>query len=195
MNVGTNLHPVQTAGRISAFCVRHLLAVMATVFVACFLWTVSYFALFLWAVVVGGGLGSPVVYPLGLLLVLVFATAVSLLLLFPSTAVAEWVARRENLPIFAQIPVAIFVLAILCGIAATFVAGFGDSSSSQQVAFNFGVLLGLHLVPLGFYWWIAQSGPLTVSAISRIRSMFRKTSTSSETIHHPKHRGGGFTMF
>lgn len=167
MNGSQALH---TAGRIGRFSARHFLALAVTVAAACLTWTVIYFALLLWAVLTNGGLGGPFAYPAGLLFFFVSTAAAGLVLLFPSTALAEWIARRRGFPIFAQIPISAGVLALLCGIVAGIVAAFGSQPALYGVSAGFGVLFLALLVPLGLYWWVAQSGPLVLSLLWRIRA-------------------------
>lgn len=147
---------IQITGRIGFFCARHFLSVLLTVLAGCLLWTVTYFALLLWAAFTSGGLGGPLAYPAGLLFFLVAGTAASLVLLFPATAFAEWLARRLGFPVLVQIPFSVASLALLC------LAAVGIHSSV-----SFGALLFLsHLLPLGLYWWVAQSAPLAFSGSS-----------------------------
>jgi hypothetical protein len=152
---------IQAAGRIGSFCARHLLALLVTVAVPCVLWTVAYFALLLWAVVTDGGLGGPLAYPGGLVFLFVAAMVASLVLFFPATALAEWLARRRAYPILAQIPFSVAVLAVLCLIL----------SSIRGISVSFGALFAALLLPLGLYWWTAQSGPLLLSLFQRLRSI------------------------
>jgi len=156
-------HAIRTAACIGGFCARHLLATLVVVLVLCVLWTVNYFALLIWAAVSGGGLGSPASYPLGLLLSLVGGTVFSLTLFLPATALAEWIAKRRGLPILAQIPISIAILAALCLLVVGSAMAAGVQASFRSGAAGFAVLFLAHLLPLGLYWWVAQSGPLLVS--------------------------------
>ncbi len=156
-------HAIRTAACIGGFCARHLLATLVVVLVLCVLWTVTYFALLIWAAVSGGGLGSPASYPLGLLLSLVGGTVFSLTLFLPATALAEWIAKRRGLPILAQIPISIAILAALCLLVVGSAMAAGVQASFRSGAAGFAVLFLAHLLPLGLYWWVAQSGPLLVS--------------------------------
>ena len=164
---------IQTAGRIGSFCARHFLALGVTVAAACAVWTVTYFALLLWAVLVGGGLGSPLAYPAGLLFFFVATTAASLVLLFPATALAEWFARRRGFPILVQIPVSVVALALICFVVVSIASAAGSQPTLRGVSVGFGVLFLALLVPLGLYWWMAQSGPLVLSLLGRIRHILR----------------------
>ena len=162
---------IQTAVGISGFCARHLLALVVTVAVPCVLWTITYLALLLWAGFTGGGIGGPLAYPVGLLLVFIAAAAAvaSLVLLLPSTALAEWFARRRGFPILAQIPISVAILAALCFVMVAVAAAAGAPGSFQGVSVGFSLLFAAHLLPLGLYWWTAQSGPLLVSLFKRLR--------------------------
>ena len=162
---GCGFHP---SARIGGFCARHLLATLVTVMVLCVLWTVTYFALLLWAAISGGGLGSPAGYPLGLLLALVGGTVVSLTLFLPATALGEWIAKRRGLPILAQIPISIAILAALCLLVVGSALAAGMQASFRSGAACFAVLFLAHLLPLGLYWWVAQSGPLLVSLFKQL---------------------------
>lgn len=161
-------HAIRTAARIGGFCVRHSLATLVMVLVLCVLWTVTYFALLVWAAVSGGGLGSPAAYPLGLLLALVGGTVVSLTLFLPATALAEWIAKRRRLPILVQIPISIAILAALCLLVIGIAVAAGMQASFRSGAAGFAVLFLAHLLPLGLYWWVAQSGPLLVSFFKQL---------------------------
>lgn len=164
---------IQVAVGISGFCARHLLALVVTVAVPCVLWTITYFALLLWAVFTGGGIGGPLAYPAGLLFFFVAAAVASLVLLLPSTALAEWFAKRRGLPILVQIPISVAILALLCFVLVTIAASVGAPPSFLGVSVGFGVLFIAHLLPLGLYWWTAQSGPLLLSLFKRLRGAVR----------------------
>jgi hypothetical protein len=164
---------IQTAVGIGGFCARHLLALVVTVVVPCVLWTVAYFALLLWAAFTGGGIGGPLAYLGGLLFFFVAASVACLALLFPSTALVEWIARHRGWPIFAQIPISVAMLGLLGFVWVAVAAAAGVVPSFQGVSVGFGVLFVAHLVPLGIYWWTAQSGPLLLSLLKRIRGARR----------------------
>jgi hypothetical protein len=164
---------IRTAARIGGFCARHLLATLVMVSALCVLWTVTYFALLIWAAVSGGGLGSPANYPLGLLLALVGGTLISLALFLPATALAEWIAKRRGLPILAQIPISIAILAALCLLVVGIAIAAGMQATFRSGAAGFAMLFLAHLLPLGLYWWIAQSGPLLVSFYKQLCRLLR----------------------
>lgn len=147
-------------GRFGGFCARHSLALLVTMVVPCVLWTITYFALLLWAAFTNGGIGGPLAYPAGLLFVVGVAAVSGLMVLMPSTAMAEWIAKRFTLPIFAQIPISLGLLAVLCLLVVGGATAAGVPTSFRGFSLSLGALFTAHLVPLGLYWWVAQSGPL-----------------------------------
>jgi hypothetical protein len=156
-------HAIRTAVGFSGFCIRHLFALLVTVAVPCLLWTIAYVMLLLWAMITNGDIGGPLAYPAGILVVIVAATVSSLVLLFPSTALAEWLVKRRRFPILTQIPISIGILGSLCFIFVAVAASVDSVPSFGGVAMGFGVLFISNLLPLGLYWWTAQSGPLLLS--------------------------------
>jgi hypothetical protein len=175
----TGFQALRIAGSIGLFCLRHAVAMALTIAIPCLLWTVAYLGLLLYATVTGGGPGGPLAYPVGLLFVLATATAACLFLLFPSTALAEWIGRRRSLPILTQIPISIGILAIL-SVLLTLIL---DQRFPQALPLAPGqklnpsitatALFCAHLLPLGCYWWIAQSIPLLTALFSRLIALFR----------------------
>jgi hypothetical protein len=164
---------IKTAGRIGSVCVRHCLALAITVLSACALWTVTYLALLLWAIFTDSGIGGPLAYPAGLLFFLLASTAAGLALFLPSTALAEWFARRQGFPILAQIPLSVAALAVLCLAVVGITSAVRAQPTLYGVSVGFSVLFFALLVPLGLYWWAAQSGPLLLSLFRRLRDIFR----------------------
>jgi hypothetical protein len=153
-------------GLVIGFFVRHFLALLALVIAACVMWTVIYAALLLWAMVWGGGIGGPLAYPAGLLIVAVASTLAAFILLLPSTALAELLTRRLKLPILAQIPISAAFLALLCMVGAGVVQAVPLQDATPKGFFTvFGLAFAIHLLPLCLYWWVAQSGPLMLSII------------------------------
>jgi hypothetical protein len=96
-----------------------------------------------------------------------------LVLFLPSTALAEWFARRQGFPILAQIPLSVAALAILCLVVVGIASAVRAQPTLYGVSVGFGVLFLALLVPLGVYWWAAQSGPLLLSLFRRLRGIFR----------------------
>jgi hypothetical protein len=156
----------RVAVSLASLLIRHAFASFATIAAACAIWTVTYVGLLLWAIVSNEGLGGPLAYPGGLLFIGVAAAVSCLLLFFPATVSAEWICRSRALPILAQIPIAVVVLAVLC-----LLAGVALRVSTVAIPFGASVrdfiawLFFLSLLPIGFYWWIAQAAPLLSGAV------------------------------
>lgn len=161
------------AGKTTGFLARHSLALFVTVAVPCALWTMAYFALLLWAAAAGGGLGSPASYPLGLLFILACGTAVGIMLFLPSVAVAEWIAQRQGFPILAQIPITLGVFTSLYLMVVFMAVVFGPQRPLQEIPLGSGILFLAHLLPLGLYWWTAQSLPILLALCRSVRATFR----------------------
>lgn len=164
---------IRTAGRLGVFCARHCLAVAVTVAAACVVWSVAYIALLLWALLTDSGVGGPLAYPAGLLFVFLATTTASCILFFPCTALAEWFVRRRGLPMIVQIPFSVVLLALCCLIAAGIASTIGSHPAFGGSLIVFGMLFLSLLVPFGLYWWVAQSLPLFLSLIQRLRAVLR----------------------
>jgi hypothetical protein len=134
---------------------RHALAFAGLFVTGIAAWTVIYFALLIWAIAAGGGLGSPVVYPIGLGLIALFVAGGGLLLLMPSTVVGELVCRGCSLPCFMGIPIAfgaLCLLSILIGAGLSLIQLWEGYSIIQTG----GMVVTLVALPLGLYWWAAE---------------------------------------
>lgn len=151
---------------------RHAVAILATVAALCALWTVIYMVLLLWAIAAGLGLGSPVTYPLGLFICLVGSTAFAVVFYLPSVVLAEWLGGRYRLAIFAQIPISAGILGLLCLLVVSVWAMWVTPASLPGAAGAIAVLFLANLLPLGLYWWVAQSGPLVIALYRRVRRYF-----------------------
>ena len=154
----------------AGFCGRHFFALLVIVVLACVAWTVAYFALLFWATVSGGGIGGPLAYPAGLLFAAVATVAAGIAFFLPSTRFAEWFARRRGLPILAQIPISLVCLGVLCLILVGVVQANRQEPFAIKTFLGWtAFLIGIQLLPLGIYWWIAQAGPLAMSVLRRFR--------------------------
>ena len=160
--------------RLGSFYARHLLALTITVVALSVLWTVAYFVLLLVAVFHGGGIGSPIAYPIGLVILASGSLIVGLTLLFPATAVAEWIVTRRKLPILAQIPLSIASLGLLCLIVAVILPSHSSATTLPDLFARGAMLFGLMLPPMGVYWWTAQGGPLVLALLRRIRAALQR---------------------
>lgn len=159
-----------TLGKISAFFLRHAIATTAIVLVSCALLTAGYVVLLMWAMVAGGDPGGALFYPAGLLVCLAGGLSLSLLVFFPCTALAEWIAKRKALPFLFQIPISAGILAAACLLFAIVTGIARRQATLEHIVFGSAIPLAMLLLPLGFYWWIAQSGPLLHRVYRRIQN-------------------------
>ena len=173
--------PGATAAATLAFvALRHGLALLAVVVMASAIWTATYIALILWAVIANTDLGGPLTYPVGLLAVMLAAALASLVLFCPATVLAEWACRRRRLPILVQIPVSVALLAPLCALAAGAFHLLRDPDASFGSFVRLTAwLFAFSLIPIGVYWWVAQTGQL-------LRSVHRFLSYRSVRADHPQ---------
>jgi len=142
------------------FVVKHTVA-SAIVTAAVLAFTViSYFALLLWAAFAGGGLGSPVVLPIFLLLALAGSVSCALIVFLPISLVAEYICiQRMRWGRFAEIPVSIVLLSLVVLITSSTVSLFNGWALWTALAVG-AICLAVLLAPLGVYWWCLQSTDL-----------------------------------
>jgi hypothetical protein len=135
---------------------RHAIAGAVVVAGAVALTTALYFALLVGAAVAGVPLGGPLVLPFLMLLALVAGVAAVGFVLFPVTALAEWIFTRYRLPWAVQLPLATaFLSAYVVSISPWVAVSRGVPLSAAPVWA--GLAFVLLLIPLGIYWWTAQS--------------------------------------
>jgi hypothetical protein len=166
---------VRLASRVGGFLLRHALAVAVSVAAPCVLWTAVYFGLMLWVMVFGGDPGGPLAYPAGILTFFMGALAASVLVFFPVVGAAELVARRRGWPVLAQLPLSVGGLVVVCAAVAV---ATGEVKGAGADASVFACLLGLGLIPLVLYWWVAQSLPLVADVARRVLRWWRGRSSN-----------------
>lgn len=163
-NEGSVPSILSLAIKVGGFSARHSFAILATAGVACTLWTVIYAVLLAWAVLSGGGLGGPLAYPGGLALAALGTVLLCCGLLGPLTGAAEWLVRRWRLPVLAGIPVSVGMLVGVCTLAVVAGSAARLFGSISAAAVALGATVLSLLLPLGFYWWAAEIGPVLLSA-------------------------------
>ena len=160
------------------FAIKHAVAAGVVVGGIVAFTAASYFALLIWSVLAGLPLGGPLAFPFMVLLALVASIVCVLFLIFPATAVTEWVCARYRLQLAVQIPVAAAVLGLLVfGVMLTLAAVQGRSIGA--VASLAAIVSVILLVLLGAYWWSMQSADLLIRAGARLWQNVR--SAMSET--------------
>jgi hypothetical protein len=138
------------------FAAKHAVASAVVTAGIVTLTAVSYIALLAWAALTGGGLGGPLALPFLVLFAFVAAIAAAALILFPATALAEWICARREMGVGWQIPVSVACMAA-CVVAAAGVMSALRGTSLHGTASAAGILFVVLLVPLGVYWWSMQS--------------------------------------
>ena len=165
---------------LGSFVLRHLAASIMSITVPLVAVTCIYFVLFAYAILTNQGLGSPIAYPIWLLVALIASLLYTACLLFPSVALGELVSKRIGKWKYpAQVIVSSFILAIfvfgldLIWHNRSTMAGFDLRQWLTDSALVFGVLL----IPLGIYWWtckVVQAG----TGLPRLIFNFWKRSTA-----------------
>lgn len=165
---------IKAVGFAGLFLARHVLAFAAVVIGAALAWTLTYFGLLLWAVLTDGGIGGPLAYPAGLVFMVAASALCCLVLLLPSTVLAEGITRWFGFSTWVQIPVSTGLLVAFSFVSVLVIAAAGVELSPLGVPVWAGILFLLMLVPLGVYWWSLQAVPLVVSLARRIRRAFQQ---------------------
>ncbi len=92
------------------FAFASLLAVAGVTF-----WSLLYFGLLLFAVATGGGVGGPLAYPFGLVLV-ACGIGVALFLFFPACALAQGIIALTGWPRIVGLPLALLLMVAVLGV-------------------------------------------------------------------------------
>ncbi|MBZ0111370.1 MAG: hypothetical protein K8J08_02810 [Thermoanaerobaculia bacterium] len=161
-------------GVLLAGAVRHLVAASATVGVATLCGLLAYVALLLVAIIFDGGLGGPFA-PVGLAVMSGAFAAISVaVVLFPLTAITEWLCgRRFGWGVFSEIPVSTVLLFpfVLLALGVGDVA-FGYGFSALDFL-RWGIVGTVVLaVPLGLYWWLLKAAQFFYSFAARLPTFF-----------------------
>ena len=87
--------------------------------------------------------------------------------------VTDWLQEQHGIVATeAQIPISVAVLAVFCFAISGVIVATGAHPLGYFFT-DFVLLFLAHLVPLGLYWWVAQSGPILISLLQRLLSIFR----------------------
>ncbi len=141
---------------IVTFAARHLLVVPFAIVVGCLLWTITYFVLLIVAVVFGGGIGSPLAFPGGIIAIVLMCAVFGWGIFAPASAVGFVFCQLLKLPRLAAIPVVYLSGFGLCYLLyLIFVESLTTHSmpSVWTVLENFTLYLS---IPLGIYWWLTE---------------------------------------
>jgi hypothetical protein len=146
---------------IGAFVLRHLVAVPLIGVALCFGWIVLYFLLLAIAIVSDSGIGSPLAFPAGLLLIVVSTAFLGWGVFTPACAVGAVVCGVFRLPKLAEIPI-VWAAACLLGYALSLIClrvMIPESMPGNAQAMIASVMF--LSIPVGIYWWLTE-GPFAL---------------------------------
>ena len=155
------------------FAVKHAVAAAVVISGIIAFTSLSYFALLVWAAIVGGGLGGPLAFPFMVLFALIGSVASVLFVLLPATALTEWICVKRRAHLLVQIPIATVLMAV-CVLSAALVAATALESSVHRAASVAAAVFGALLVPLGVYWWSLQSAEWLIHSATRLLAHMRR---------------------
>jgi hypothetical protein len=141
-----------------AFAARHFLIGVFAIIAGCILWTIVYVVLLLVAAIWNLGVGGPLAYPAGIVMVLCAVTFIVWGIFAPASMVGAVFCRICQLPRLAAIPVVFGSAFVLSQLAYQLFIGSWTTHSMPSawvVLKNYTIFLS---VPLGVYWWLTE-GP------------------------------------
>lgn len=162
------------------FAVRHALATPLSIVAGCVLWSVAYLLLLLWAVISGQGLGGPLAYPAGIVMIVVGGGLIGWGIFAPACAVGALFCGVTGFSRFAAIPVTFiagFLFSYLIDWAFVECVTTSPMPSFATILGNYAMFLS---VPLGGYWWITESPGAMFEAFRRWRAKRRLSLTPSK---------------
>jgi len=138
------------------FVMRHFLIVVLAAFVGCVLWTIGYFLLLLVAVIWNQGVGGPLAYPSGIILIIACCVFLGWGVFAPASGIGAIFCTMFRLPRLVAIPV-VFTSAFLLSYLLYWIYFERFTPHSMDsvgiVLQNFAVFIS---VPLGIYWWLTE---------------------------------------
>jgi hypothetical protein len=173
---------------ITSFVLRHFVASIMSITVPAAIWIITYFVLFIIALVTNSGLGGLAALPFWTVVIYVISVLYTAILLFPSAFLAEAIARVfGKWQLVAQIPISISVLFILVHALRLLVHRHPDCSEIEILHWaNYPLAVSLILtIPLGIYWWtlkFVQAGfTLPVILYRRLRKSKASKNEAEQT--------------
>ena len=139
------------------FIIKHSVAAGAVTIASLVFVIIAYFALLVWAIVAGGGIGSPVVLPLTLLLAMAGSVACVLFILLPVSVASEIIRTRVFMGSrFLEIPISAVLLAGYVVGSTTLVCMLRELDVRRGLVIS-SIAAAALMVPLGLYWWCLHS--------------------------------------
>lgn len=156
---------------IGFFLFRHAIAFVAGVVLVCALWTIAYFALLLYAMATGGGLGGPLAYPAGLLMLPVLWMIIDFGIFMPSCAAGSAICGLLRWPRLAAIPFVILTAIGLCFLMVSLLARNSDMPGlGVWETMLFSALIPP--LPLGLYWWLTEGPGAILQLLRKMLTFF-----------------------
>lgn len=154
---------------ISLFVTRHFLLVCATLLLANVAWTFLYFILLAYASLTNSGMGGPLAWPAGLVLVSFVCLGVGWGIFTPACAVGRVFRDRFRRSTLYTIPI-VFATGyfITLAIDQLILGQIRPGSSGPAKVFLF-YLLFLS-IPLVVYWWISEGSIVLLAASKKLIS-------------------------
>ncbi len=140
---------------------RHIAAVGVSAITGAVLWTVIYFILLLFAILIGGGTGGPLSYPAMLTFLLIGILGIGLLVFAPSCAFGRLIAAQTKWPLITAIPFVFIAGGVLSYLLYQACIELVTTHSMPPVSTVFKNYLIYLAVPLGAYWWLTD-GPFAI---------------------------------
>lgn len=167
---------------VISFLVRHLLAVLMAAAAGCVLWTILYLILLLVAGVFNKGLGGPLAYPAGVIMILATTVIVGWGVFAPACAVGAGVCAWFKLPRLAAIPMvtgSAFGISYLLFWVCNPLVPTHSMPSAAVVLREFVIFVS---GPLGLYWWITEGPGAIFDALRRWIRFRRNKARQTEKI-------------
>ena len=158
---------MKNAIAIIAFAIRHFLAVIISMALGCIAWSLFYLFLLLYALCFGGSLGSPIAYPLGLLLICSACAWIGWGIFAPAAGIGRIFCWFTAWPQMTAIPIVFasaFALLYLVYLLSPALLLEAPVPSPWVVLKNFTLFLS---VPLAIYWWLTEGFGALTDAIMR----------------------------
>lgn len=167
------------------FAFRHLLVVTLVTGGLCLLWTILFVVLIIIAMLLGDGAGSPLIWPLGIVAILVICVP-AWLVFMTACGIGLLAQRRFRLEELWAFPITLVSSTILCVAVLTAVKILPDGSSGPasiywpEIAMIF--LMQAVLFP---YWWLTEGPGVIWNLLRRWWNLRHSTTKKAEEITPP----------
>lgn len=167
---------------VFTFLARHFLFVVLAMIAGCVIWTFAYLVLLAIAVITDQGLGGPLAFPAGIIIVVASCVFLGWGVFAPASATGAIFCGLFRLPRIAAIPVvclAVFIFSYLIYWACIELVTTHSMPPISTVLKNFGIFLS---VPLGVYWWLTEGPGVLFDSFRRWIRQRRPNKTISDGV-------------